>query len=526
MINDRTIVCLGRVAVSLVMVIVGCLLATTEPPFAWAASPERFQETPKVNDAPVRAYEQPTLRSATLHRVTLTVLDDETSRPLDGVEVRISHDVDWRTRIFRTDSHGRLVFEYPSLPGEFTVSLAVRKDGYVPLARGWGYEGASRPPNAVTYRLRRGITMGGLVVDEAGQSIEGAIVLMSLLGGGRETRPANPTGFEFYQQIPTRTGPDGRWRTDSVPPGATQADLRLIHPDFLSDGPSTLGRSGRSPKIATLLDQSDRQVLAQGIPVVGRVVDELGRPIAGARIHDSERYLNSAEYPWCRPTDADGRFHLRLPRGQPSRLTAEAAGYAFETLAVDGRQPTPAVEFTLATAKRLRVRVVAPDDQPIEGVQVRVLSDSSRTFPQLRRRTDSNGGFEWESAPAGRVLLNLAAEGYLAKTVRAHAGAGDGNVTTLQPAVDVRLDAVDASTGEAISRFGVEIGRRDPKTNGFSWGPRMGRSAPMKFQMMLEAEEGPYHFRISADGYKPVRILVPSTRTVLRKSFKLEKATK
>ena len=54
----------------------------------------------------------------------------------------------------------------------------------------------------------------------------------------------------------------------------------------------------------------------------------------------------------------------------------------------------------------------------------------------------------------------------------------------------------------------------------------MGRSAPRKLEVVLEAENGPYHFRISADGYSPLRILVPSARTVFRKTIKLEKSSK
>jgi hypothetical protein len=90
--------------------------------------------------------------------------------------------------------------------------------------------------------------------------------------------------------------------------------------------------------------------------------------------------------------------------------------------------------------------------------------------------------------------------------------------------VDVRLQAVDAQTGQPIPRFRVEIGKREPGTDRFSWGPRMGRSAPKSFAAVLDAADGPYHFRISADGYAPARILVPSTRTVLRKTIKLDRA--
>ena len=97
---------------------------------------------------------------------------------------------------------------------------------------------------------------------------------------------------------------------------------------------------------------------------------------------------------------------------------------------------------------------------------------------------------------------------------------------TLRPAVDVRFVAIDAQTREAIPRFWTQIGTHDIGTNGFLWGPRMGRSAPRGFEILLPAADGPYQFEISADGYLPERILVPRERLVLRRAIPLEKAAK
>ena len=52
----------------------------------------------------------------------------------------------------------------------------------------------------------------------------------------------------------------------------------------------------------------------------------------------------------------------------------------------------------------------------------------------------------------------------------------------------------DAETREGIPRFRTQIGTHDPGTNGFRWVPRMGRSAPRRFEILLAAEEGPYQF--------------------------------
>ena len=45
-------------------------------------------------------------------------------------------------------------------------------------------------------------------------------------------------------------------------------------------------------------------------------------------------------------------------------------------------------------------------------------------------------------------------------------------------------------------------------------------------QILLEAEKGPYQFEISADGYQPARILVPSQRTLVRGVIQLDQAAK
>src|SRR5262249_49631669 len=151
--------------------------------------------------------------------VTLTVLDEETGQPVADAEVRIRNEVDRRTHVFRTDSRGRLRFECASKRGEPMGAVEVRKNGYVPLGEGWGYGDGQDPPEALTLRLCRGTAMGGLVVYEADRPIEGITVVMTVTRYGPGRRSPNPTGIEFYNEIPLRAGPDGRWRTDSVPPG-------------------------------------------------------------------------------------------------------------------------------------------------------------------------------------------------------------------------------------------------------------------------------------------------------------------
>jgi Carboxypeptidase regulatory-like domain len=531
MILDRFAARQALKAVGLVLMSLGLLPIRIEPGHAQGA-PSNLRPAPEpqgrshIDGESAHAYHRAAPRSAERRTIVLTVLDDETSRPVTDSEVRINALLDFRTHAFRTGPRGRLLVEYPSLHGEPRLSIAVQKDGYVPLGRGWGFEGSPGPPEAWTFRLRRGTTMGGIVDAGAERPVEGATVLMTVTSYGPGARPANSTGSEYYHEIPSRTGPDGRWRTDSVPPGADDVKLRLIHPDFVSDAAPTLGWPARSPRLAALREQSDRQALLRGLALEGRVIDEQERPIAGARIDDSTRALGSSQFAWCHPADAEGRFHFHLPRGKSFLLTAAAEGYARGSQAVSPDPDQPAITFQLVRGKRLRGRVVDPSGHPIEAAQVFAVMESPIKPLSFQAWTDEHGRFEWGDAPAEAVEFRIAAEGYIEDKVH-QLTAGDAVAeVTLRPAVDVRIAAIDAQTREAIPRFPTQIGTHDTGTNGFRWGPRMGRSAPRRFEILLAAENGPYQFEISAEGYLPARILVPRERVVLRRAIPLEKAAR
>ena len=207
--------------------------------------------------------------------------------------------------------------------------------------------------------------MGGIVVYLGDQPVEGVTVVMTVSKYGPGRRPKNPVGFEIYYEVPSRTGPDGRWRTDSVPPGAEEVHLQLIHPDFVCDGSTTVGARGRSPKLAGLRDQTDRQVLRKGVTISGRVVDAQGKPIAGAEVVDSTAGLTFLTYVQRAFSDQGGRFHFQLGRGGDKTLTATARGFEPMSLKVAAEPNAPPIEFRLAPGRLLRARVVDPQGKPI-----------------------------------------------------------------------------------------------------------------------------------------------------------------
>ena len=232
----------GRVGIGLAVLGSASLLSTIELSRIHAAQAAREQVLPLDATAPARAYDRPVPASAEFHTATLIVLDDETSKPLADVEVMILNEVNGEFHRFPTGPAGRLRFEYPYIGAKPRANIELRKNDYVPLRLGWGFdEGPDPPADALTIRLRRGTTMGGIVVNAADQPVEGVTVVMTVTGYGPGKRPKNPIGYEIYYEVPSRTGPDGKWRTDSVPPGAEEVNLQLIHPNFVCDGSHTTG---------------------------------------------------------------------------------------------------------------------------------------------------------------------------------------------------------------------------------------------------------------------------------------------
>jgi beta-lactamase regulating signal transducer with metallopeptidase domain len=508
----------GRVAVLLAVLGVAIGLATIEPARAQPTVPPRAA---KLEGGTVRAYDSSIPKSAVFRTVTLTVLDDENSQPLADVEVQILNYIDYQDHWFRTDSRGELKFEYPTLHDNPMGNIEVRKNGYVPLRYGWGWADPALPPEALTLRLRHGITMGGIVVAAVDRPVADVTVVMTVGVGKRGARPANPTGTEIFYEIPLKTGPDGRWRTDSVPPGAAQVHLQLIHPDFVSDGCRTEGAAGRSPKISDLLAQTDRQVLLKGVEIRGRVVDEMGHPIAGANVVDSTRNLVFLDYVWKAVTDADGKFHIHLPRDRVVNLTVQAKGRqpAMQTVTPDPDHAD--VEFRLPPGKRLRGRVVDPDGNPIADASIHIPPFPYCKGIYFNSRTDAQGRFEWDSAPEEPTSFQIWAAGFLPLDPVRIAASDIETVVTLKRAVDVRFDVVDAQSGKAIPGFLIRIGIPDPVKKEIRWGNFDRKVDTATYHDALDPARGPYEFEITAAGFATTRIHLPAEPMIHREVIRL-----
>jgi hypothetical protein len=163
--------------------------------------------------------------------------------------------------------------------------------------------------------------------------------------------------------------------------------------------------------------------------IVGRVLNELGKPIPGATVGlRTSGSIFSGSALWVKCSE-DGRFvYDGKPLGKTGRLAARAPGYGDlereDVAALNVENPTELV-FTLRpepakgaslsvskTSKRRTISgtVVGPMGKPVESAVVRWdVSMSSDSLPETK--TDAKGAFRLEHVPDEPNVLSVMAKG-------------------------------------------------------------------------------------------------------------------
>ena len=286
--------------------------------------------------------------------MTGRVVDSE-GHPLAGVEI-------WRP----TEGSDDVVAAVSGSDGSFTVPF----DGVFPLGAcppGWLPDESpakGEKPEGFQIRLRPATRIAGRVVDAGGEPVEGAQVQAWLSGVDRGCAVYLQTGCPGpADHRMGHTDADGRFVFESLEPGWYEVILQ-------DDGyrvERRLGEAGKSAgEIAFVLPKR----LA---PLEGRVVDETGAPVAGARVSVSGVRPDSEAL-----TGEDGtyRFPRVLPGRQRLEVRHEDFGLAVEMVEVAGPRTRFDVRMPLVTIVQGRIlgrdgsRVAAPsllvDKEPVE----------------------------------------------------------------------------------------------------------------------------------------------------------------
>jgi hypothetical protein len=261
----------------------------------------------------------------------------------------------------------------------------------------------SRPPPtpAEPPPVRTG-GLTGRILDRNRVSVEGAQVSLHRGFSGLMGASLHDLGH-----IVTTDG-KGRFRFEEVDEEA-QIVVRVTGPGFKAT------ESGPHSVFAREVNDIGSIVVSPGVTVAGVVLDQDGRRIPDATVRlesGSTPSFGEPETPPLRQatTDENGRFSLEHAPGPPFIVTVSAEGFARGGVAHgsagDGFQELYEVTIRLTAGAHFRGRVLAAeDDHPLPGVDVRVQSSSQGNAARSYTVTDSEGRFEVDDMPRGRVLV-------------------------------------------------------------------------------------------------------------------------
>lgn len=428
----------------------------------------RSEEVYEVRASRAGAF--PAAQRATVSREVVLVLaparsargrvQDPEGRPIAGAEAFArpalrpgASDGDESGTPVQSDAQG--VFSFLELPAA-EVELTVRRKGYAPsVLPAFRIPPGTGPVDLGVVKLRPGATLAGRVIDPRGQAVpEGEVFLLD--------RPAGPNEMDRAlkgREPAAKVGADGRFSVEDLAQGAP-VQVVVRSPGYLIEQVRAVRPPTQKPVVIRLQPAAD---------LVGRVVDEAGAPVPGARVdlrwqaflpEEPDRPVGE---PILRETRADGegRFELRgLPEGT-AQVGASAPSFVpREGVEIDLPRPASAGELRLVLERGalLQGRVTTAAGEPVPGVRVGVSGAAAAT---------NDDGLYWlEGAELGKqeVIFLHRSHGRVARPFEIQPRV---NVLDLafEPGVEVSGRVVD-DTGKPVPGARVELTpeyRFDPK---------------------------------------------------------------
>lgn len=322
---------------------------------------------------------------------------------------RLAGRFDFRGFEVATDAIGNFRIEAPP-PTATRVTFEIRPGRYLDSHTIYFAESGRRMQQPLTagvrdlgeIRLARTGALIGRVIDTEGRPIADAQVSIG------ET-------FTTTLERDTQSTADGTYVVAHAPSGTygvtVHADRYISH--FEPGITVEMGRDSLVPNI----------VLAIAPTIEGVVVDELDRPVAGARFSGWPVGTNGGR--GARGTSgADGRFVIPLPQAAPHTLSAKLDGHLTwgdeqdeSTVHAPG---TRDLRVVMPTVARTQFKVLDGDtNEPVESFGLSILADNgslskSQVFTERRRPTPQPrpGGVGETTARVGVDLVLVAADGY------------------------------------------------------------------------------------------------------------------
>lgn len=460
-------------------------------------------------------------------KMFIKVLDQVTGEPIPKPQVRVCLGSD-KEIPFIGDEQGDVIAEIPAKSKRF-FWIDIDAPNYASVKGTWVSRGsqALELPEAVTVQLDKSITVGGRVVDDKGQPVEGAVVEFAASCGRRDGVPITAMFIPWFYHKTYTTDADGRWTCSCVHDSFNSATIRVKHPDFVPP-PESMNFNANIEEVRSL-----RHVwtLDPGFTIQGRITDPSGKPIPGAVLGYgvNNLYMRRATYP---RSDSDGCYTFenvgtsyRLANPEKMTVTAIAPEWAPQMQLVPGVGKHPLgqstaekriVDFVLQPGVTQKITAKSSEGKPAANVTVFIdhwgiaSSDALVTLCEeggIPQKTDANGIWEWTAAPPGKIpSIRFGGSGFSEHSFEIPQTGTPLEITLLRPQF-LSGTVIDAETREPIERFQVQIGFVHPsgasKANRkMNWTEAVPGQAG-KYELTNYREKIAYAYRAVADGYAP-----------------------
>jgi len=440
-------------------------------------------------------------RPAGRRMMDMLVVDEQTKQPVRDMEVQSN---------FRnggavyTDASGHAQV---ALPGNNSNYFEIRVSGhkYLPMRLSWNRFdsrlGGDDIPTSYTMTMERGTTIGGKIVDDAGQPIAGATVFIYF-------NKRYPNRHERVDVVggrggaPIHTGNDGSWTFADAPPDCDQVTLGAWDYRYVLPDPQI---SQMYPDVPKLYDKTATLVLRRGVALDGTVTGPDGEPVVGAAVALGDmRNGRFGNFPEPK-TDASGKFIYHLDPGQHVTLTIQGDHYAPEMKQIAMGSGEQSVSISLTKPHRIFGRVVDSNGKPVPDAEFDFQSWRGMQTLSANFRTDQSGYFHWNEAPGDPVTFNV--EGQNLRATSIELSPDKENVVNLGAVNIVRGSVVDAVTEKPINDFHITLGlvfnANDEQVNWQpGWNQDFGKRAG-GFQFPYTWSFPGIAVRIEAKGYLP-----------------------
>ncbi len=352
----------------------------------------------------------------------------------------------YSTRI-KTDEQGRLRLQ---LPSKRSPAFSIMHPGYGPYWIEWGND--PRPEN-FTAELDAGVSVGGIIVNEAGQPIVRANVSLRI-----EFKKRRGDSKPLSVGDTPQTDQDGRWRFDNIPANLGTFAVEIRHPEYASLVKSL---AASDYTLAEQQGPTEKLVMTEGLVVTGKVVDHLGAPIAGALVRT--KHLNDLRQA---VTNEAGEYRLTGCKPEVAPLVVSAKDKAFDMRFVDLDTNLEPVDFVMQPGGHVRVRVIDQDGNPVPRATVFFQGWREPVFRYFEFQNvnwiaDENGVWEWNEAPLDEFKADIGHRNGMGLSNQAMKAREEVYLFQVHPRLILSGKVIDARTKAPLTNFQVTPGVRD-----------------------------------------------------------------